>query len=534
MRSRVVLSGALAVALLLPQANLASAGPESEIPGIPLIGSAVTGRLGGPIVDVVYWVDVPAQRVLVLSLTGSAGTDFDLYLFDDTATSVYSKVGLVAKSTGPTSTESLSYLTVGGGRFYIDLSGFSETQGDYRLSVVFGNDEAPPRTSLTLNGGAPATNSRDAVASVVATDDLSGVSDMQFSLDGTSWEPWQPWQVASPRQLVDTDGRQDLWVRVRDRQGNVSAAARASIVLDRNPPGVVARLPQPGGTAIAPRPTISIQFSEPIRVAQWQSFGLILQDGVGTIIYGTYGWDATTNTGIFVPSSDLLPGATYVVSLGAISDLAGNALPPLGTWTMRPLLAPRITLTASPRVALPRSSIVLAGGVDARPAGSFVLEQLVADGTWQDVETLLPDEAGSFSTKVIVDRTSSFRVAYLGDQTSAPSVSPGVRVAVRRTVAATGPGTSILRLASSGQRITVTAILTPTAPATPVTMMLSRYDPVRRNYRVVARLTRTSASGRATFLWRASSPGRYTVRLSTPATAAFAAGLSPMYRWIIR
>ena len=106
-------------------------------------------------------MDVPAQRVLVLSLTGSAGTDFDIYLFDATATSVYATTGLVAKATGPTSNEVLAYPSVNGGRYYIDLSGFSDTEGAYRLTVQTALDSTPPQVSLVLGGGAPATSDPD-------------------------------------------------------------------------------------------------------------------------------------------------------------------------------------------------------------------------------------------------------------------------------------------------------------------------------------------------------------------------------------
>ena len=113
-RAIAVLFLSLCVALIGAMAppRAMAADPSGEIPGIPLPGSVATGRLGGPIYDRVYQVDVPAQRVLLLSLTGSAGTDFDIYLFDATATSVYASAGLVAKSTGPTSSEVLAYPSV--------------------------------------------------------------------------------------------------------------------------------------------------------------------------------------------------------------------------------------------------------------------------------------------------------------------------------------------------------------------------------------------------------------------------------------
>lgn len=532
-RPSAALALSLAVLMGLPTI-VVGADPSADIPGVPLPGSISSGRLGGPIYDRVFQVDVPPQRVLILSLAGSPGTDFDLYLFDATATSVYTTTGLVAKSTGPTSNEAISYSTVDGGRFYVDLSGFTDIEGDFSLTVAIGLDSTPPRAALTVDGGAPATNDRDAALSVVATDDLSGVVDMQFSPDGVNWETWQPYLASSHRTLPDVDGRKDLWVRVRDRQGNVSAAARGSILLDRTAPTLVSRSPEPGGTTAAAGTVVSVRFSEPINPASWQSFGLILQDPAGTVVYGSYGWDKATNTGTFVPATDLQVGALYTVFLGTVVDLAGNPLAPPGGWIIRPLQATTITLSALPRVAPRGATVQLTGSAQDATGGLFTLEQLASDGTWIGVEPLLPDAAGRFLSKQIVDRNSSFRVVYSGNDLSAASISPGVRVLVRRTVVAAGPGPGVARSASVGQLISVTSILAPTDPAVRVTMTLSRYDPVKRQYRAVTRLTRTSVSGRATFRWRASSPGSYTVRLSTPATTAYASGRSGSYRWIIK
>ena len=114
----------------------AAADSSSDIPGVPLSPGVVVGPLGGSIYD----VGLPPRRrararVILASLTGSAGTDFDLYLFDGSATTVVTNQGVVAKSTGPTSTESLSYATPVGGRFYIDLNSATAAVGTYTLVV---------------------------------------------------------------------------------------------------------------------------------------------------------------------------------------------------------------------------------------------------------------------------------------------------------------------------------------------------------------------------------------------------------------
>ena len=102
--------------------------PETRSPARPPgLGQTryVRSCIGGPIFDVVYRLDVPAGHVIVAGLGGTTGTDFDLFLFDASATSVGSNVGLVAQSTGPASSEQISFPTRTGGTFYLDLFGVS-------------------------------------------------------------------------------------------------------------------------------------------------------------------------------------------------------------------------------------------------------------------------------------------------------------------------------------------------------------------------------------------------------------------------
>ena len=117
----------------------------------------MTGLLGGPIYDHVYSIDVAPDSVIQLALSGDPGTDFDLYLFNAGATSVYETTGQVDASTGPTSTESISYPTPGGGRYYVDLNGANDVEGNFRLIVSIALDTVSPNLELKINNGSPVT-----------------------------------------------------------------------------------------------------------------------------------------------------------------------------------------------------------------------------------------------------------------------------------------------------------------------------------------------------------------------------------------
>ncbi|MBA4371179.1 MAG: hypothetical protein C0418_06360, partial [Coriobacteriaceae bacterium] len=77
--------------------------PDDNIPGVALPASPVGDSLErGVDNDDVFKINLTAGERVTFSLTGDAGTDFDLYLFDPTATDVNLSGGLVAYSNGVT------------------------------------------------------------------------------------------------------------------------------------------------------------------------------------------------------------------------------------------------------------------------------------------------------------------------------------------------------------------------------------------------------------------------------------------------
>jgi Bacterial pre-peptidase C-terminal domain/Bacterial Ig-like domain len=526
----------LVLAAQLAVVPAAAASPTDNIPGVALPSDVVTGQLGGPIYDVVYRVTVPAAHVLTLSLTGTSGTDFDLYLFDAGASDIYANppVGLVAQSTGPTSTETINYASIGGGTYYVDLSGATNVMGAYRLATRIAADTTPPVVSLLIDGGAPATNSPNVIATVLASDDLSGVSDMQLSQDGLSWSDWQPYTPTVAWLFPTGDGQKDLWVRVRDRAGNISAPASASITLLTTLPRVIARDPDPSSPTTGTRPTIRVTFSENMRVSSWFNYGLILQDSVGTSIYGKYGWDAATWTGTFTPDYPLVPGAAYFVSLGPVVDEAGNGLVPIGSWVIRPMIEPTLSLASSPRVAPSGATAELSGSLVDGQGAPVLIERSVGGGSWAPFVTVFPADDGSFTTGARVDANTSFRASVAATDISAAATSPSTRVLVRREVTLKGVSASTTRTTYRYRTTVVRAVAGPTAPEVPIMLRVYRYDAARRKYIVAATQTRTSVGGTASFSWRPTVAGRYYLRVTTPPTSLYANGISSAYRWIVR
>ncbi|RUS47880.1 S8 family serine peptidase [Cohnella sp. AR92] len=106
-----------------------------DIPGKPIHGSGAQGTLDGAKEkrDDVYYVYLRAGETLNVSLTGTAGTDFDLYLYNPSAASVSAVAGMAASSEkSNSSSETISYKAAKAGYYYIDVYAFAGA-GNYSL-----------------------------------------------------------------------------------------------------------------------------------------------------------------------------------------------------------------------------------------------------------------------------------------------------------------------------------------------------------------------------------------------------------------
>ncbi|GIM28774.1 hypothetical protein CPJCM30710_14400 [Clostridium polyendosporum] len=113
--------------------------PDDDIPGITLSGSTVSGSLNMYTdIDDVYNVSLVKGDVITITLSGAAGTDFDLYLYNKTATTVKTNAGILAYSEKVgTSTEKIIYSIQQDGTYFIDVYSFTGT-GTYTLNFQKG------------------------------------------------------------------------------------------------------------------------------------------------------------------------------------------------------------------------------------------------------------------------------------------------------------------------------------------------------------------------------------------------------------
>jgi len=524
----ILASGVLGVS---PGSVLAAA--ESDIPGVPLPGPVVSGQLGGPIYDVVYRVEIPAGSVLVISLTGSPGTDFDLYLFSSSATTVVNLEGLIAKSIGPTSTESLSFATQIASTFYIDLNGATDVQGTYTLAVQIVPDPTAPQVSILLADAAPATNDPTVGVTLGAFEDLSGVSEMSLSEDGVTFGPWEPLRSSFTWTFAQPDGTMSLYARVRNGVGLVSAPARDSILLDRASPTVSAITPAPNSIVSDAQPVVRVQFSEAIRPETWVSDGVVMQAATGARVGGSLAYDAGTRTGSFRPAQPLELGMSYILTVGPVLDLAGNTVTQPGSWTLKALRATSVSLVPSATVLVWGQSVRLSGRASLPPGGVVtLLRRDAAIVDYVPVAEVTPS-SGSFSHTIRPARSGWYRATFPGTGTAFPAGSAEQRILVRRRIALVGASAQGTSTGVAGRIVTLTAVARPERPGLQVSFLLYRYDRTSGRYRLAASYGRvTDETGRATLRWR-PRPGEWAWRVSITGDTEYANNITPFYRWRI-
>lgn len=515
----------------------AAAAPGADIPGVPLPGPVVTGTLGGPVYDRVYSISVAPGNVILASLTGAPGTDFDLYLFDSTATTVLADppVGLVAKSTSDGSTESVSYPSRSGGTYYLDLNGATDVEGAFRLTVTIQADSVPPAVTLRIQGGAASVADPTVTLTIVAQDALSGVDVMSFSVDGSTWLPWQPYVPTMLWTFPSGDGVKRLWVRVRDRAGNVSATVEASTVLDTTPPTVVAVSPAPGTVVGSLRPEVRVTFSKSMTPVWWATGGLSVRPlAGGPDVPGLYTYDDPSRTGMFTPSVDLVAGTIYQAQLNTLYDTAGNKLEPYPAWSFTPKLPVPLSLALMPSAVTAGGSAVVVGTATmAAPAAVEIQARPEGGASWTTIASQFPDGTGIVRASVAPSVNTIYRLHVAGTATMADSTSAAQTLTVRTSITLAGlvPGSSIVR---AGKVQPLLAQLRPAAGGVVVTFRMYRWDAKAAAWKLFVQTTRKSnADGLATWSWT-HRVGKWYLRATSAATPTNAGGTSAVYRWTVR
>lgn len=103
-------------------------------------------------------------------------------------------------------------------------------------TISLNPDTTPPTGTILINGGSTITNNKNVILTLSATDDISGVSEMQFS-NGGAYSALEPYSTTKNWTLSSSDGSKTVRVKFKDQAGNVTVTGiPATITLDTTAP----------------------------------------------------------------------------------------------------------------------------------------------------------------------------------------------------------------------------------------------------------------------------------------------------------
>ncbi len=131
---------------------------------------------------------------------------------------------------------------------YQDNVGY--TSSSFSDTIIL--DTVAPSGSIVINGGAAYATSTAVNLTLSASDSRSGVYQMRFSNNGSTWSAWEAYGTSKAWTLTSGDGAKTVYVQYSDNAGNVSASYSDTIILD-----TVA----PTSSATSPITTSALSFS---------------------------------------------------------------------------------------------------------------------------------------------------------------------------------------------------------------------------------------------------------------------------------
>ena len=127
-------------------------------------------------------------------------------------------------------------------------------------ATIFLDTRGPTDVDVKINGGANSTKSTSVTLNISASEPApgSGLAEMSLSRDGKDWGGWEPFQAMRVYNLTIGDGVKTVYVRVRDRAGNIGGPVSDSILLDTVAPVSLA-ITIAGGNAYTTNLSVSVQ-----------------------------------------------------------------------------------------------------------------------------------------------------------------------------------------------------------------------------------------------------------------------------------
>ena len=135
---------------------------------------------------------------------------------------------------------SISGITVSGDGPHVIYVWLKDNAGNVnynnRASTTLYYDGTPPTGSVVIDAGATYATSTSVTLTLSASDATSGVFQMCFSNDRTTWTSWEGYSTSKSWTLSPGDGTKTVYVKFKDAAGNESSVCTDNIILDTTPP----------------------------------------------------------------------------------------------------------------------------------------------------------------------------------------------------------------------------------------------------------------------------------------------------------
>ncbi len=231
--------------------------------------------------------------------------------------------------------------------------------GSFSDTIIL--DTTAPSGSILINGGASYTNSTSVNLTLSASDGGSGVYQMRFSNDNSTWSSWEAYSTSKSWTLASGDGTKTVYVQYSDNAGNISGSFNDTIILDATAPGGTIMIN--GGATYAGSPDVSLTlFASDSGSGVYQM--RFSNDNATWSSWETYGtsksWTLSNGDGtktVYVQYSDIAGNIS-----GSFSDsIILDTIPPSGTILINGGVRP---ITNSTIVTLTLSASDAGSGVD--------------------------------------------------------------------------------------------------------------------------------------------------------------------------
>lgn len=275
----------------------------------------------------------PEVPILVSPLDGSSTTDntpafnwnttnystqyhIEVDNNNDFSSPAYSELtGALAFTPGAILGDGMYYWRVRGRNFTNYCSGYGTWSTQWSVRI----DTLAPTGSITINGGATYATSTAVTLNLSASDSGSGMSQMRFSNDGSTWSGWESYAVTKGWTLSPGDGTKTVYVQYIDTAGNISTSYSDSIMFDKIAPSSSVVSPTRSATF-----SFEVSWSGNDNLSGVANYDVQYRIGTG----GTWNdWllGTTSTSGIFGPTSPVstVLGETYFFRIRA-HDNAGN------------------------------------------------------------------------------------------------------------------------------------------------------------------------------------------------------------------